>query len=531
MSVTVRRTHALSLVGLACLAMGRGLPEAAGGVPWAGECVEQLWTTSMMRSRIPGPGFILHNSSLILFLLASLLLPLPAGADSIGWSTPRQLAPATAACLQQYGPSPAARDPSLWTLWFEEKDTSLSRSTLKASRFSNGSWSEPESVTSDTADFIFVQTAVDAALNPWAVWSRGRYISPDSGFSFCLWSRRQGDSWTSPELISRDTAGHGGSPSVTSDPVQGIWAIWHKIQDDSVSILSSYCRTDSWAPQAVVARFLWWFVPYVPVITAPSGGKVRSVWTGALPIGIGIYSATWSGDSWEDHELIPEGSLGYWPSVCSDSVGGTWVTWYDGFSGDSGLIRCAHHDGTGWTETWRLATGNVSVYRGMLCCDEQGWIWALWVQPHGTADGPDICVRYFDGDSWSDRSVVATPARMIICPRIAAALGRVWVTWTQCESDDRWLLYYSHTLPAGIAGHERQRLAAVRVSPSVVRAGTAIRLSGLQPGQTVQLLDATGRKVELRTRDLCTSLLSPGVYFVRISGRGQPVSHKVLVVQ
>jgi hypothetical protein len=488
----------------------------------------------------PAPESEVHECTVsraipVLLLFASLLLPSSALPAPIGWSTPRQLAPDTAAFVRQAWHSTDARDTALWTMWFE--DRGRGPYSLKASRFSNGTWSVPESVASDTIGGNFVEATVDAGLKPWAVWSYSRFVNPDSIYSFCLWSNRQSDSWTTPQLISQDTVGSGGNPAVCSDPEQGIWAIWPKrdIEADSVSILSSYCRTDSWSPQVVVARFDWWIVPYVPVLTAPPGGKVRSVWTGALSGGIGIYSANWSGDSWENHELIPGSSIGYWPSVCSDSVGGTWVTWYDGFSGDSALIRYAHHDGAGWTDAGPLATGDVYVHRGMLCCDEQGWIWALWVQPRGASDTADISVRYFDGDSWSDRRVVTACSDMYGYPRITAALGRVWVTWTQEDSAGRELLYYSHTLPAGITEQRQQRLAGVRISPSVVRAGTATRLSGLQPEQTVELLDASGRKVEAasqpRHRDLCTSLLPPGVYFVRITGGGQPVSRKFLVVR
>jgi len=149
-----------------------------------------------------------------------------------------------------------------------------------------------------------------------------------------------------------------------------------------------------------------------------------------------------------------------------------------------------------------------------------------------------INTRYFDGSSWSDRSVVTPSSRITILPRIAAAQGRVWVVWEQRESDDRWLLYYSYTQGPGVAEQESRRFDAVRVSPSVVRAGTAIRLAGLEPGQKVRILDAAGRVVsqqsceaQCRSLDLCTAGLSPGVYFVRITGRGRPVSYKVLVVQ
>jgi hypothetical protein len=240
------------------------------------------------------------------------------------------------------------------------------------------------------------------------------------------------------------------------------------------------------------------------------------VWTGASSSGIGLYSATWNGDSWENPEFIPGSSLGYWPSVCSDSAGGTWVTWLDGWSSETTYIRYAHHDSTGWTETGLLGTCTMH-YRGMLCCDDRGWIWAVWPNEQPATDGVDICVRYFDGDTWSDQGVVTTCSRMTLFPRIAAALGKVWVTWTQRESEARWLLNYSHTLPPGITDRSMRKLGAVRIAPTIVRA--VLHLPGTEMTNAqypMTLLDVTGRRVmDLQPGDNDVRHLSPGVYFVR----------------
>ena len=456
------------------------------------------------------PGF-----PLVFLLLVSLLLSLPAGAGPIGWSVPRPLAPDSGAFVRQGCHAMDARDTSLWTVWFEERNSG--QHILKAARFCNGSWSEPESVTSDTADLFFVEMAVDADLNPWAVWDVTRRY-PDS--IFCVWTRRQGDSWTTPDFITSDTSRWGSSSSVAPDPEQGIWVIWCRVEPpgDSISILSSHCATDSWTTPALIARFLWWLVPHDPVITASPHGKVRSVWTGALSSGIGLYSATWNGDSWENPEFIPGSSLGYWPSVCSDSVGGTWVTWLDCWSSETTYIRYAHHDGTGWTETGLLGIGYV--HGGMLCCDDGGWIWAVWTHERPAADSVDICVRYFDGDSWSDRCVVTTCDRMLVVPRIAAALNRVWVTWTHMESETRWLLYYSHTLPSGIADRHVRKLEVARISPTIIRNVLFLpEASGVKRGASCVLLDISGRKVlDLHPGENDVRHLSPGVYFLRPAG-------------
>jgi hypothetical protein len=442
--------------------------------------------------------------------LALLCLSARGAQARVAWSAPLPVAPDSAAFVRQGWHSTEARDTVLWTLWSE--DRGAGQCPIRASRFSGGSWLEPELVAGDTAWGEHVETAVDADLNPWAVWSNTRYITRDSSYSFQLWSRRQGGAWTSPERVTDDTTGLGGSPSLSADPVQGAWAIWTMVREDSVSFLSSRFLADSWAPQVLVARFYWWWLPYVSVITAPPGGQVRSVWTGALSGGLGIYSSTWTGEAWGDPELIPGSWAGYYHSACSDSAGGTWVTWLAGTS-----MFCARHDGVAWSDTWCLATGFVHCFRGMLCCDDRGRVWAIWT------DSTGISARYFDGAGWSDRSVVASGPGIYGDPRIAAALGRVWVTWARHESDNRFLLYYSHTLPAGIAGDDAPPVGRVGNLPTLIRGLLVLPPApGGGPETAGVLLDVTGRRVmALGPGENDVRHLAPGVYFFRRQDTGE----------
>lgn len=406
-----------------------------------------------------------------------------------------------------------ARDTCLWTAWVEALGTGSF--VIRASRFSDGAWLEPDSVASEAVDPYFVETAVDACLRPWVVWNNS-------------WSRRQGDSWTTPALINEDTAGWSG-PGLAAGADSGVWAIWNRLDQpgESLSIYSSYCAADSWTPPVLVSTFPWWFVPYLEGITAPPRGKVRAVWTGAPPSGIGLYSATWSGDSWEDREFVPGSWLGYYPSICSDSAGGTWLTWLDESGWDT--VRYAHHDGTGWVDTGALAVGDgsgtVHTHRGTLCCDARGWILAMWTSSAMAGDSSAICVRFFDGDSWSSPSIVAT-CLLATSLRTTVARGMVWATWTEGESG---LLYYSHTLPASV-NEQGWRPAAPRGLPTIVRPEQMAGLLAQREGPQT-LLDATGREVGRPEHGCSPTTLPPGVYFIRDTGGGALGNRKVLVVR
>jgi len=87
------------------------------------------------------------------------------------------------------------------------------------------------------------------------------------------------------------------------------------------------------------------------------------------------------------------------------------------------------------------------------------------------------------------------------------------------------------TTPAGIAEQERRRLEGVVLLPSVVHRGVAARLSDLRHGETVLLLDVSGRTVRSVTEStIRTAGLAPGAYFVRISSGNQSVVRKLLVI-
>jgi hypothetical protein len=201
------------------------------------------------------------------------------------------------------------------------------------------------------------------------------------------------------------------------------------------------------------------------------------------------------------------------------------VTWTGGDT-----VFCAHHDGTRWLETERFGIGYTQ--KGMLCCDHRGRVWALWVGEHPADDTFDLLVRYYDGSEWSDPSVVVTD-NLYVWPTITAALDRVWVVWTRWKSASRFVLYYRHTLPTGIAERGRTRLEGIRISPSVLRPGASLNLSGLPPGARVVLLDVSGRIRFTSGSSLIPlpSSLAPSLFFIRASSGSQSTVSKVLVVR
>jgi len=468
-----------------------------------------------------------------LVLLACLVLGLVAVATGQAgiWTPPRRVTPDSTPGIRQYYHSVCGRDTDLWVVWAEALD---SVHTLKASRYSGEQWTEPETITSDTDDMVMA-TCMDAGRSPWVVWSVVRRW-PDSAYG--LWSRRQGDSWTHPRFVTTDAMKWGVDGDVAGDPNQGIWSVWTWTGDYAnsyLSVFSSYCAGDTWATPLLLDRCIWYMQPYSTLVTFPPGGRPRAVWTGTSA-GFGLYSATWRGDSWSRSEPIPNSQMAWYPSVCSDSSGGTWVTWLGGWAHDS--VCWAYHDGTGWTDSGRLGIG--MVWGGSACCDEQGRVWALWTYHREEEDSTDIWVRYFEADTWSDPILATSTAGLAYQTRLNAAFGRVWVVWTKWSVvDSAMLLYYSHSLPAGISEGKMRVRSTPASEPTVV--GDVLVCSATTPSlrnvgdialySRPALLDACGRKVmDLKSGPNDVRHIAPGIYFVRTAeSGGRSAVHKVVI--
>jgi hypothetical protein len=349
------------------------------------------------------------------------------------------------------------------------------------------------------------EVAVDAELRPWVAWGTH-------------WSRRQGDSWTTPALIVADVSLQGQVSSLVADPVQGVWAVWSRTdivgEDRWMSVWSSHTEHDTWTRPALVERRPWVIMwPQQPVLTAAPGVGARAVW---LRLDWHPYTATSDGDSWVGHERVPiPGTYDYF-SACSDSAGGYWVTAMVPY-GEAESTYCARHDSVNWAGLWTL--GPYSVTRGMLCCDEQGRVWALLY----SFEHSHLYVRYFDGDSWSDHYQVPGAVLEVDPPRIVAAQGQVWVTWVQQKAHGPWLLYYCHTLPAGIAGDDAPPVGRVGNLPTLIRGLLVLPPApGGGPETAGVLLDVTGRRVmALGPGENDVRHLAPGVYFFRRQDTGE----------
>jgi len=178
---------------------------------------------------------------------------------------------------------------------------------------------------------------------------------------------------------------------------------------------------------------------------------------------------------------------------------------------------------------WRGVTGG-GYYAGSMCC--AGDIDGDSIEEFAVGTGDAVRVfKCCGNDSFAEVWSTATPEWQIGIFDIDGD-GRGELV----RNEGSIIIIYAYGAPS-VAERELRRLEGVRVVPSVVRAGVAVKLEGLESRYSVQVLDVAGRVVaEPEDGVWRTDGVSPGVYFFRFglsAASCQPSAgvRKVLVVE
>jgi len=326
-------------------------------------------------------------------------------------------------------------------------------------------------------------------------------------------------------VFFRDTAAVT-NPALAPHPRQGVQAAWISCGDPA-RLLTAQGTADSWTTPQCIDYFPYYLFLHHKSLARLDGDRLMAAWH-CYPEGRGrnLYTSIGSGDSWTGpvHVVFPAPQYVRCPPLMWMDASGTPRIAWQALDTETmqDKLYSARFDGTQWVEPVLLDSGGSFVG----CTDTAGWGWILYVRPNGQS-----VVRYHDGSSWT--APMPGPPDSLSSAGIAVAHGRIWVLWLKPVSETRALLYYSsagHPLAVGEPGLP-SRPAQLPASPSVVRAGTPLRVTGLQPGQTAHVLDAAGRSLSLTAEDARTLSLSPGVYFIRFAESGRHVCRKLLVVK
>lgn len=458
-------------------------------------------------------------------LLTSALLQSGFRAGTLRWTTPAPVAPDTASRVFQSGAVVTGADTVLWLAWLEQREEGPVR--LKMSRHDGTRWRSPDSVSmgdSEGRDPGPPCLVLDDQMDPWMVFD----VTWGPGPIGCAYVRRSGDTWTHAAMITRDTARWGATPALGTHPRQGVQALWVRMGFPYAYLLTAQGSADSWTQPSVVDSFPGYMLDFTPAVAPLNDSQLMAAWYCSYDgSNFDLHTCVGVADSWGEPVLVVfhDPADDCRPRLCVDTSGLVRVVWYRAYS----MTYSARYDGAVWVDPVLL---DSNARWANACTDERGWTWVVYTRQYGS--GYQSLVRPHDGTNWGEPSPGPADSTATVL-YIAAAHGRLWAVWQRRLSPTKVLLYYSHTLPSGVAEQNPpalpQRPGLPAVTLSVIRAGTSLHLTGLRPGQKVQLLDAAGRELNPQAEALSTSFLPPGVYFLRIGGTGQPVTRKVLVVK
>lgn len=249
-----------------------------------------------------------------------------------------------------------------------------------------------------------------------AAWSE----SPGTGFlQKIMYATRQGDTWTIPVNISRDS-GDIRTPAIVLDSTGHALVVW---SEESYARMR-YVRQldDSWS----VPKLCFSNLGIMPRLVVNGQGRIHLLFEdlgGQGAIRHSRYDA--GGDSWETPDLVADdsGTLA-WSDLAVDSRDRLHAVWMD--YGTYGMGYC-HNDGAGWTRPEQLpdpAPSGQSVLP-RIAVDTADSPHVVWEERSG---GYLVHYTFRDGDTW------ATPYRVYdesgSWPVLAIdPAGRVHVVW------------------------------------------------------------------------------------------------------
>ncbi|MEO0086278.1 MAG: sialidase family protein, partial [candidate division WOR-3 bacterium] len=430
---------------------------------------------------------------LVVGMLLALILLAGAPAGTLQWAAPVLVVSDTVFASR---PALAGRDSTLWAVWWQDTGT-------VAAQHDGNVWHPLEFVQSGGP--AGVAFTLDDEHAPWIAYGRSEAREVQ-----CVFTRRSADTWTRPAVFFRDTTIMTPTPALAPHPQRGVQAAWVNFSDPAC-LLTARGTSDSWTAPQVVNSFPGYLFHHHKDIARLRDGRLLVAWY-CFPEsgGRNLYTSFGSGDSWSRpvHVVFPSPQYGVTSTlVWMDASGVARIAWQalDTETMQDKLYS-ARFDGTQWVEPVLLDSGGSFVG----CTDTAGWGWILYVRPNGQS-----VVRYHDGSNWT--APMPGPPDSLSSAGIGVAHGRIWVLWLKPVSETRALLYCSsagHPLAVMDPPALPQQPSLPVASPSVIRAGTSLHLTGLRPGQNVQLLDAAGRKLNPQAEVLSTSSLPPGVYFL-----------------
>jgi len=310
-------------------------------------------------------------------------------------------------------------------VWAQSDGT---RMNIWANRFDGAGWGSAELIeTDDAGDALWPRIAFDNNGNALVVWAQS-----DGTHMNIRANRFDGAGWGSAELIETDNAGDALWPQVAFDNSGNALAVWAQSDGTRMNIWANRFDGAGWGSAKLIETdnagdALW------PRIAFDNSDNALAVWAQSDGTRINIQANRFDGSAWNTAKLIETDNAGdaLWPQVAFNNSGSAFAIWAQS-NGTRYSIRTNRFDGTSWSSTERIGTGNAEdAFKPQITFDNSGNALALWGQYDGIRT--NIWANRFNGAGWDTAELIETDNRGdAFGPRVAFdRSGNAFAVWVQ----------------------------------------------------------------------------------------------------
>jgi hypothetical protein len=405
------------------------------------------------------------------------------------------------------------RDGTIHVVWSETRGSEFLEKIMH-SRRQGDTWTIPVNISRDSGDIRVAAIVLDSEGRALVVWSEESYAR-------MRYVRQLGDTWSVPKLCFPN---NGIAPRLALDSRGRIHLLFEELGGQDAIWYSQYMPAgDSWATPSLVAD--------------DEGSLGRSDlavdsrdWLRAVWMNWGTYGIDYShndGSGWSEPVALPDPApegQSCDPRIACDAAGCPHVVWQERWG------WCWIYHSTLSSDTW---TTPFRVYdteggRPAVCCDDAGRVHVIWHWAYG------MRYRTLAADSWLEPGVVSPTGGS---PQVVAVRSLLHLVFR-----DEWRIFYSRHDASGIE-EEPQRLEgqgglSVAVSAHELRLGLLME----SPGQVlVQVLDSAGRvracrsgiRLDAGYHELTVPIkdLASGAYLCRVTTGSEIRSAKLTIIR
>jgi hypothetical protein len=336
-------------------------------------------------------------------------------------------------------------------------------------------WQQPPGqISSDEASLVYNSSrpaVAEGFSKIHAVWTSARDCSGDIPGSGEIYYRRwNGSSWDAEKHFTGLDCYPSAYASIGLDSEGYLHIAWQDGREGALEIYYENCNASNCQPDSTHETMLTTSTGTADLVSlaVDTADNVHIVWRDSRPGVEEVFWKYWNGSSWSTDSLLSpdDDAVSEYPSIAADKLGNVHCVWQDWRSGFDEVYYRKWTPSGGWqTETSltppdSLESGNPSVAADSL-------VHVVW------GDESDGQVHYRRWNSgWEDEVVISDGAARATNPAIAAASGRVHVTWWDIIQQSTSQIFYTQF--SGSSWHAVDTLTGADIysdMPSVAVAG------------------------------------------------------------